>query len=170
VKTLIKKIIRTSMLSILLIFGGLLLFAPNDAVRYDFHHKAPNEEIESYRKYLLNLSDGALGNTEVPIGFRDFPKDSTIAGTCNISLKNMQYEIDINPKMWDYMIGWEKIFLLAHEFIHTCPDDHNTTMMEKSPSCPKYLNHKYLIPVNCLLEHLEYYTGLLKKGCKQDEI
>jgi hypothetical protein len=87
VKTLIKKIIRTSMLSILLIFGGLLLFAPNDAVRYDFHHKAPNEEIESYRKYLLNLSDGALGNTEVPIGFRDFPKDSTIAGTCNIFFK-----------------------------------------------------------------------------------
>lgn len=158
------------MLSIILIFGGLLLFSPNDAIRYDFHHKVPDKEIESYRQYLLNLSDGALGNTKVPIGFRNFPEDSRIAGTCNISLKNMQYEIDINPKLWDYMIGWEKIFLLAHEFIHTCPSNHNDDTMSETNSCPKYLNSTYLIPVNCLLEHLGYYTSLLKKGCKQDEV
>jgi hypothetical protein len=165
-KTIIS-IKRISMVSIIIFTMGLLLFSPNDAIRGDFHHKVPDPEIERYRSYLLLLSDGKLGDSKVPIGFRKFPEDSTIAGTCNISLKNLQFEIDINKELWQYENEWWKLFLLAHEFLHTCPKGHNDELLKGDQRCPRYLNSALLISDTCMMDNLEYYVSLLKKGCSQ---
>jgi hypothetical protein len=155
---------RTLMLTIIL---ALLLFPlanKNDALRYDFHHKKSTQEIEQYRLILIQMSEGGLGNPDIPLGFRNFPKDSTIAGTCNFSLKNMQHEIDINPNIWQYYTGYEKVFLLAHEFLHACGKMHNNDVFVED-GCPTTLIYPYVTSYECIINRLDYYRELLKKGC-----
>ena len=130
-------------------------------IRFKLLHKKTPGELEHYVKLINLISNGKLGKNTKHLGFRyNRPTKSmkNVIGSCNYSVFDLQYEIDIYKDTWTKMNHLQKLFLVAHELRHCeCKFYKHINIRFFETNCPfSYMNasapHKL-----CLKQHKSHY-------------
>lgn len=131
--------------------------------RLDSYHDKPTPELEKYRKKVMHLSNGKLGD-DTRIGFID-RIDSSVLGRCILTLKKFDFEIDIVKEFWYDLGQSRRILLIAHELMH-CQCDVFHTKGKLKDGCPRSFMNPYLPDEHCSIVHFDRYVDEMRRGCE----
>lgn len=153
-------------------------------LRLSKKYKGVDPELQTYVEEFKVLSKGKVTDYDLrnfSMGFRDYEKGSSIAGTCHYGVK----EVDISRKWWN---SWntpaERLELVFHELGHcilkrghTKKPTHDSFIawMERLgfklgfftdkgllyDGCPASFMHPYTIGDRCINTHFHYYINEL---------
>lgn len=164
-KSLLIKIVRGTILGILL--SGVILGCATEAIKLDYNHKKSTPELERYRGYVHELSDGKLGNKDFSIGFIEMPdKQYNLLGRCTLVLKDFNKEIDIVAIHWLFMDQKRRILLTAHEYKHCECNQYYHKNTKLKDGCPSSYFNEYLPDEDCVEAHWDMYLEEISKGCE----
>ena len=159
------KIIRGTILGLLL--AMVHLGCSTRAIKFQPSHEKLTPELEKYRGYVYNLSEGKLGTNEYSLGFIKTPKDSPkLLGECTFVLGHLNKEIDIVEDKWYFLSHNSKILLIAHEFRHCECNQYYHSEEYFLDGCSKSYMDSYLPDEFCVEDHMEHYIDELRRGCE----
>lgn len=142
----------------------------NGHYRLSLRHKKTNSEFNSYIKRINKYSKGVLGTGKVKIGFRNKrPKfvEKSVIGTCNYSISDFKYEVDIYSDYWKVLGKTQKFFLIAHELRHCeCKFFKHIKFKFFNDRCPFSFMNSSIPPEICLKRHLNHYLAEITYGCE----
>lgn len=147
-------------------------------------YKGIDPELQTFVEEFKNLSNGAVTDNDLKnfsMGFRDYNKGSSIAGTCHYGVN----EVDISKSWWNsWQTPSERLELVFHELGHCILKRSHT----KKPvhdgflawierlgfkvglftdkgylydGCPASFMHPYTLGDRCINKHFHYYINEL---------
>lgn len=163
-----------------------------DVARLKKHHSGIDIKLQSYVDDFIKSSDGLLNKQDledITMGFRKYPEDSTIIGTCWYMMQCN--EIDINEEWFNnlYITELERRSVIYHELGHCVLGRGHTSPPVVSSflswlewfafkigwytprgylkdDCPVSLMHPYNLGYKCLKIHWKYYIQELYHNSK----
>lgn len=129
----------------------------------------PSDELDLYRKHLVEFTDGKLGTSNTVLGFNAGKKPSNIMGSCRgFNFNYFGPSIDINKDKWYDLSILRAFILIAHEYRHCeCRGDvANHIEGTFSDGCESHYMNSYLVSQQCAERHKKVYLEQIKKGCE----
>jgi hypothetical protein len=158
---MIFRIVRGVILGV--IISVSYLSCSSNFIKADYTHKKSSPELEGYREYIYDLTEGKLGNPDFSVGF--IKERDNLLGECTFVLPFFNKEIDIVGIKWLFLSQKRRILLIAHEYRH-CECDHYYHINDKfKDGCPKSYFNEYLPDDECVESHYVEYLSEIKRGC-----
>lgn len=167
-------------LTLLILLLSLSSCATDLELRLVKKHKGIDPELQSYVEEFKLMSQGRVTDDDLKrfsMGFRDYSKGSSIAGTCHYGVN----EVDISRKWWNsWQTPSERLELVFHELGHCILKRGHTVkpvhdgflawierigfklglFTEKGyiyDGCPASFMHPYTLYDRCINKHFNYY-------------